>query len=186
MNLVLVRPLGSPPRMRGKVKACRLFTLAVGITPAYAGKRFLLPSRFLLPRDHPCVCGEKSGHNGLQLGILGITPACAGKRKAVLGLCTHVRITPAYAGKRCSARTPTFRTWDHPRVCGEKRRPSSHSHTLPGSPPRVRGKVSAGKILLHDGGITPAHAGKSFKKRPRSCGLQDHPRACGEKASALL
>ena len=93
--------------------------------------------------------------------VLGSPPRVRGKVFGQVLAALVLGITPAYAGKRCSARTPTFRTWDHPRVCGEKRRPSSHSHTLPGSPPRVRGKVSAGKILLHDGGITPAYAGKS-------------------------
>ena len=33
---------------------------------------------------------------------------------------TSARITPAYAGKSISRRSTTTRTWDHPRVCGEK------------------------------------------------------------------
>ena len=74
---------------------------------------------------------------------------------------SRVGITPACAGKSFAREILLIVSRDHPRVCGEKRRPSSHSHTLPGSPPRVRGKVSAGKILLHDGGITPACSGKS-------------------------
>ena len=31
------------------------------------------------------------------------------------------RITPAYAGKRLMVTSHSARTWDHPRVCGEKR-----------------------------------------------------------------
>ena len=84
-----------------------------------------------------------------------------GKAVPVAAVAVAAGIIPAYAGKRCSARTPTFRTWDHPRVCGEKSSKSSLLSCSMGSPPRVRGKVSAGKILLHDGGITPACAGKS-------------------------
>ena len=30
------------------------------------------------------------------------------------------RITPAYAGKRCSYCVCYCSNWDHPRVCGEK------------------------------------------------------------------
>ena len=92
-------------------------------------------------------------------------------------------ITPTYAGKRCSARTPTFRTWDHPRVCGEKRRPSSHSHTLPGSPPRVRGKAVAPLPVGYVPRITPARAGKSSMSSTSDSESGDHPRACGEKSS---
>ena len=38
MNLVLVRPLGSPPRVRGKVLHLFQRVGGEGITPAYAGK----------------------------------------------------------------------------------------------------------------------------------------------------
>ena len=87
------------------------------------------------------MCGEKSGHNGLQLGILGITPA--------------------YAGKSSRHQKRTAWEEDHPRMCGEKGSGYPDALDKGGSPPRMRGKVSAGKILLHDGGITPACAGKS-------------------------
>ena len=73
-------------------------------------------------------------------------------------------ITPAYAGKRCSARTPTFRTWDHPRVCGEKTEEQKERAEYLGSPPRMRGKVEGAiKGCLCDG-ITPAYAGKSRRE----------------------
>ena len=32
----------------------------------------------------------------------------------------EVRITPAWAGKRCNGRIKIKRVWDHPRVGGEK------------------------------------------------------------------
>ena len=71
------------------------------------------------------------------------------------------RITPACAGKRCSARTPTFRTWDHPRMCGEKFSNASVVWSLTGSPPRVRGKEERRKARATGLRITPAYAGKS-------------------------
>ena len=69
-------------------------------------------------------------------------------------------ITPAYAGKR--QRRATACTWlrDHPRVCGEKRENRMSKVYSRGSPPRMRGKVSAGATLPRLGGITPAYAGK--------------------------
>ena len=71
------------------------------------------------------------------------------------------RITPACAGKSIRPSSMASVPWDHPCVCGEKSSLFRTACSPMGSPPRVRGKVSAGKILLHDGGITPAYAGKS-------------------------
>ena len=51
---------GSPPRVRGKATFSGRHRLAVGITPACAGKR---ETAAFLPRgqqDHPRVCGEKT------------------------------------------------------------------------------------------------------------------------------
>ena len=84
-----------------------------------------------------------------------------GKDAVQPGILLHVRITPAYAGKRCSARTPTFRTWDHPRVCGEKPVFPSGAASTVGSPLRVRGKDQACSRWRYPDGITPACAGKS-------------------------
>ena len=93
----------------------------------------------------------------------------------------YERITPAYAGKSTHQPPSGRGTRDHPRVCGEKLSTTSTDIHPAGSPPRVRGKVSAGKILLHDGGITPACAGKSLARSCLPGCLRDHPRVCGEK-----
>ena len=50
---------GSPPRGRGKVGAALLHPLAVGITPAWSGKRAQHAARDLPFQDHPRVGGEK-------------------------------------------------------------------------------------------------------------------------------
>ena len=63
-------PLGSPPRMRGKVTLRLRKFVPDGITPAYAGKRFVLSLVMISIRDHPRVCGEKF-YSDL---ILRITP----------------------------------------------------------------------------------------------------------------
>ena len=75
----------------------------------------------------------------------GITPACAGKRMV-------------FAGRKS-------RTWDHPRVCGEK----CIVHVL----------------VSEELGITPAYAGKSLRLVVTSVLPRDHPRVCGEKAFAM-
>ncbi len=59
---VLVTPwafLGSPPRMRGKVRQPSINSRTTGITPAYAGKSRRTCKFRGIYRDHPRVCGEK-------------------------------------------------------------------------------------------------------------------------------
>ena len=188
--------------MRGKELLAADDLQTLRITPACAGKRL---SRWLSlrpRRDHPRVCGEKlrivevgrvkEGSPPRMRGKVctaehderqpGITPACAGKSFRVQHHLHPVAgITPACAGKSGAYfGYPRFHG-DHPRVCGEK----LHMRSMPcwyvGSPPRMRGKVSAGKILLHDGGITPAYAGKRAFESGLHLRPQDHPRVCGEK-----
>ena len=67
-----LRVLGSPPRMRGKVKRCFSFYPVLGITPAYAGKR-LKRSRSTVPHAaivplFPSVCNKPAGSDGSPAG----------------------------------------------------------------------------------------------------------------------
>ena len=55
-----IRNVGSPPRMRGKAIHYKLLLHGTRITPAYAGKSWLLCWLRLLTWDHPRVCGEKT------------------------------------------------------------------------------------------------------------------------------
>ena len=70
-------------------------------------------------------------------------------------------ITPAYAGKSNLLPHTRCRSWDHPRVCGEKMLYQTSLFTPIGSPPRMRGKVKRQQATAPPG--------------------QDHPRICGEK-----
>ena len=91
------------------------------------------------------------------------------------------RITPAYAGKRLSLPIFTTRCWDHPRVCGEKKRRLFSSEPGPGSPPRMRGKANSWMDPLSIIRITPAYAGKRVMPPVSFLPAWDHPRVCGEK-----
>ena len=102
------------------------------------------------------------------------------------GLCLHpqpveVGITPAYAGKSLTIPKLTTRSWDYPRVCGEK---AAFTFDFPkemGLPPRMRGKAVSNSRLKHPDRITPACAGKSgWRSCCPGCN-RDHPRVCGEK-----
>ena len=94
------RALGSPPRMRGKGVKQSNSRIRMGITPAYAGKRFLCNGNCFLLRDHPRVCGEKERTSRCSCWTEGSPPRMRGK-VSFLDCCSKSsRITPAYAGKR--------------------------------------------------------------------------------------
>ena len=99
--------------------------------------------------------------HGAEVFSAGITPACAGKRMV-------------FAGRKS-------RTWDHPRVCGEKFKPFCLRQLCQGSPPRMRGKGVQPRDKRVAMGITPAYAGKSRSSARPHHSHRDHPRACGEK-----
>ena len=73
----------------------------------------------------------------------------------------ETRITPAYAGKRCSQRLELVSIRDHPRLCGEKCVTCQLEMLTRGSPPPMRGKGPPVADMWKRSGITPAYAGKS-------------------------
>ena len=93
------------------------------------------------------------------------------------------RITPAYAGKRKTARPFPGAAWDHPRLCGEKYVTIISVKAQAGSPPPMRGKVQKNVYRARSTRITPAYAGKSHFMDVVSLSFKDHPRLCGEKCS---
>ena len=91
------------------------------------------------------------------------------------------RITPAHAGKSRSGGITPARVGDHPRPRGEKSRALSNYSRRSGSPPPTRGKGRKSGRGDADGGITPAHAGKSADIAGGMPKGTDHPRPRGEK-----
>ena len=176
---------GSPPRMRGKGPDPQPRDSQRGITPAYAGKRAGACARGASTRDHPRVCGEKSLCCMRWPTRRGSPPRMRGK------VChPHLKkpfpgITPAYAGKRSPMCWRSRLPRDHPRVCGEKFTQSATKTTIPGSPPRMRGKVWYISSAYAPPGITPAYAGKRPLRCATSPVTRDHPRVCGEKGPAM-
>ena len=153
--------VGSPPRVRGKVPLNCCGYPSSRITPACAGKS---PSEHTSKsgmRDHPRVCGEKTLLDNRRFLHRGSPPRVRGK--AVLGsfLQMVLGITPACAGKRYCYGLSQVVNGDHPRVCGEKQRTLAVQDEPQGSPPRVRGKAHCIDRILIVLGITPACAGKS-------------------------
>ena len=153
--------LGSPPPMRGKDGFDYFNVKQIRITPAYAGKS--IPA------------AECSSHP------LGSPPPMRGK-VLCCGHAVHAGgITPAYAGKSPTCDFCGRGTWDHPRLCGEKKDIFNSSSSRLGSPPPMRGKA---QVYIGAGvteRITPAYAGKSLRYSSKDIFNSDHPRLCGEK-----
>ena len=182
-RLNAARPVGSPPRVRGKARSAARSLISTGITPACAGKRACRCRSRRDTRDHPRVCGEKSRCPAQSPARRGSPPRVRGKVRSSAVYCTPPRITPACAGKRRCASTSLMHRWDHPRVCGEKSTASACLFTITGSPPRVRGKAILFASVYRAIGITPACAGKRNSGNLCLTITGDHPRVCGEKKS---
>ena len=94
-------------------------------------------------------------------------------------------ITPAYAGKRVFSDAYDNLLKDHPRLCGEKFTGGKRRTLTRGSPPPMRGKVTADFYNLLEKRITPAYAGKSLFCCASHFVKWDHPRLCGEKPACM-
>ena len=114
------RQMGSPPPMRGKVYFVAVLCRAFGITPAYAGKSANVVSFLYHHRDHPRLCGEKSGDGAGGVKWRGSPPPMRGKVSDDLRRNIRIGITPAYAGKSTNCFQICGFREDHPRLCGEK------------------------------------------------------------------
>ena len=169
--------------MRGKAHWHIMLLFDSGITPAYAGKSHGMAFAPAAAKDHPRLCGEKLPLLVIGVLYLGSPPPMRGKGTiSPVWSCTS-RITPAYAGKRCSRTNLPHLPQDHPRLCGEKSNFPFCFFWYGGSPPPMRGKAFVFALLYFFEGITPAYAGKSAAVKLRLTIRQDHPRLCGEKAA---
>ena len=133
---------GSPPRVRGKHPSPVLCLGHRRITPACAGKTHRLRQRRAEIQDHPRVCGENCEISRTVNSLLGSPPRVRGKHFVLGNAHPLVRITPACAGKTTFCSFSLLTGQDHPRVCGENSLKKPAYRRLPGSPPRVRGKLA--------------------------------------------
>ena len=151
---------GSPPRARGKGSVKVWQEIKRGITPACAGKRSISRDICAVSKDHPRVRGEKTPSSLPTLRSMGSPPRARGKAHFPPAFPACPRITPACAGKSRYAPAFSSRSWDHPRVRGEKQDETRRRRPFPGSPPRARGKVQLLRRQRVQQRITPACAGK--------------------------
>ena len=153
----------------------------IGITPARAGKRRKNAAQMQGIGDHPRTRGEKTNLYNQAKAPRGSPPHTRGKANTVHKGIKKCGITPAHAGKSDLHRFPHLLLWDHPRTRGEKRSNVIFIFPFSGSPPHTRGKVYHRQGQVREGGITPAHAGKSHGFSAFWTPFWDHPRTRGEK-----
>ena len=103
-----------------------------------------------------------------------------GKPLARMGTRTNTGPIPAPAGKTPSHSIAWARRSAHPCSCGENDRPSIQRAMREGSSPLMRGKREDCADDVPDGGLIPAHAGKTSTVVSVSSAVQAHPRSRGE------
>ena len=89
------------------------------------------------------MCGEQEAGKGMKNVMEGSPPRVRGTAIHLALLDYYGRITPACAGNRLTHHLKTCFFEDHPRVCGEQSNILGKETCKRGSPPRVRGTVSA-------------------------------------------
>ena len=134
--------------------------------------------------DHSRVGGEKKLRIELSQPHAGSPPHGRGKDVLILDGAGVVGITPAWAGKRLLGLLRKTAVRDHPRMGGEKCCSSLMRALWSGSPPRRRGKGCRDHLVIFVNGITPAWAGKSPAAGMQRGSGWDHPRVGGEKGGA--
>ena len=90
---------GSPPRWRGKADHSPHGDPRSGITPALAGKRIVFSAGYASFEDHPRVGGEKLYCIAALFSIWGSPPRWRGKALLAKRRYGVIGITPALAGK---------------------------------------------------------------------------------------
>ena len=121
--------------------------------------------RLACHEDHPRLCGEKIFGRVRIFLRLGSPPPMRGKVNFFEFLWCLAGITPAYAGKSRALYAEAKNYEDHPRLCGEKGSKGCSFPVLIGSPPPMRGKVFPVPPQVLERRITPAYAGKSARTR---------------------
>ena len=109
----------------------------------------------------------------------GSSPRMRGKPDQRRDPVRRERIIPAHAGQTLAPFVDFLDEPDHPRACGANSQTVTPRSNMPGSSPRMRGKLPLLQHVLNGERIIPAHAGQTPAMPHRAGSSPDHPRACG-------
>ena len=129
---------------------------------------------------HPRSRGENLGVSMGALTVMGSSPLTRGKPDWRTRSRCWARLIPAHAGKTVSPSSISSLLWAHPRSRGENVWMPVQTAWMPGSSPLTRGKPAVSLLEGLNGGLIPAHAGKTRIARASSSVRWAHPRSRGE------
>ena len=171
---------GPPPRARGRQRRAGVVRAVRGTTPAGAGTTAPPPPAARRRRDHPRGRGDDVAQLGDPGGEQGPPPRARGRPDPRSRAAGRRGTTPAGAGTTTRAPRTVGRGWDHPRGRGDDVASRCTASTLPGPPPRARGRRSASRGGGCHTGTTPAGAGTTPRPAARRRPARDHPRGRGD------
>ena len=177
--------LGSSPRVRGTRGAHGHAVDHGRFIPARAGNAGVLRVSHAAAPVHPRACGERRGGGGAARSGTGSSPRVRGTRRGPRAGRLTRRFIPARAGNASSRSWPTGAPAVHPRACGERGRDADQRTERGGSSPRVRGTLRPRRDRVGWGRFIPARAGNATPTSAPSPPPSVHPRACGERATAI-
>ena len=153
--------VGSSPLTRGKRPPPGGILSYSRLIPAHAGKTVLPAAFTVVEAAHPRSRGENARQGGPITSGPGSSPLTRGKLSGAHRGVNGLRLIPAHAGKTCSESAPAFSRAAHPRSRRENEAELSLSSDDSGSSPLTRGKRRLCRQTPSDGGLIPAHAGKT-------------------------
>ena len=171
---------GSSPLTRGKPSPPYAQHLPQRLIPAHAGKtrgRRSAPRSF---RAHPRSRGENEHTLERVDDAWGSSPLTRGKPRVRVGVILSDRLIPAHAGKTSGVRTASRTRGAHPRSRGENIQGMADALKNVGSSPLTRGKLILSARPNVNGGLIPAHAGKTCAAAGDRRHCPAHPRSRGE------
>ena len=175
-----LRGEGSSPLTRGKHSAARNPGRHWGLIPAHAGKTARRARTRARPRAHPRSRGENEMSAQLSAFAAGSSPLTRGKQSAPTWQAVSTGLIPAHAGKTARCPSRPFRGRAHPRSRGENLAFVVPIVLVGGSSPLTRGKHGLVQAGNGQGGLIPAHAGKTRPVTKRAAPSRAHPRSRGE------
>ena len=152
---------GSSPLTRGKREMQMTDLEGTGLIPAHAGKTGRRQACRRRGWAHPRSRGENVGPAHRTVGHHGSSPLTRGKPPRRPPREVGAGLIPAHAGKTWAAARPALKTTAHPRSRGENAAITRAIRPRAGSSPLTRGKLERRGLFVVEGGLIPAHAGKT-------------------------
>ena len=177
---------GSSPLTRGKLHNARTALRGHGLIPAHAGKTWAAERPALKTTAHPRSRGENPLRCGPHARYRGSSPLTRGKPAVRSFIESTPGLIPAHAGKTLSKLARSSPPTAHPRSRGENATREYASACQLGSSPLTRGKREFNCARSGDGGLIPAHAGKTTWSVARRGSRGAHPRSRGENLNLVM